>query len=285
MTREHKRLRDAAQSVQEDQPGEPKPEQPLTRAEQEKQDRRVRRVERYDTVHALKAQGHSISAIARTTGLAPNTVRTLFHAETFPERAIRRPGPASLLPYESYLRERWAAGCRTATQLYQELCEKGYRGSYPTVSRFLASWRLNDPPLPVEISGLQPLTPRQAAWLFMQDPPELTADEKEALRHLQADEELAGLYDLAQTFCRLIRERDVACLDVWLGAAQASAFREVHGFVTHLQQDDAAVRAALSLPWSNGQTEGQITRLKLLKRQMYGRAKLDLLRARMLHRA
>lgn len=93
------------------------------------------------------------------------------------------------------------------------------------------------------------------------------------------------MYDLAQTFCRMIRNRDVGCLDVWLGAASTSSARELRGFATHLQQDHAAVRAALSLPWSNGQTEGQITRLKLLKRQMYGRANLDLLKRRFLRRA
>lgn len=119
--------------------------------------------------------------------------------------------------------------------------------------------------------------------MFMQQADTLTGEEASYLQHLQVDEQTANLYDLVQTFCRLIRERDVACFDVWLGAARSSSFRELRGFAVHLQQDDAAVRAALSLPWSNGQTEGQITRLKLLKRQMYGRAKLDLLRIRVLH--
>jgi transposase len=119
----------------------------------------------------------------------------------------------------------------------------------------------------------------------MQQPDILSAEEVAYLEHLRTDEQVADLYDLAQTFCRMVRDRDVECLDVWLGAASTNSFRDLRGFAVHLQQDHAAVRGALSLPWSNGQTEGQITRLKLLKRQMYGRANLDLLKRRFLHRA
>jgi transposase len=285
MTREHRRLRDAAHQVQEERPVEPVPQQALTRAQQEKQDRRARRVERYETVQGLKAKGMSISAIARATGLAWITAKKLASAAAFPERAIRRPGPVSVLPYDAYLRERWRAGCRNAEQLWRELQEKGYHGSDQTVRRYIAAWRLDDPPLPTGTSALQPYAPRHVAWMFMQQADRLTGEEADYLEHLRADEQIADLYDLAQTFRRMIRERDVACLDVWLGAAGSSSFHELRGFAVRLQQDYAAVRSALLLPWSNGQTEGQITRLKLLKRQMYGRAKLDLLRLRVLHRA
>jgi transposase len=161
----------------------------------------------------------------------------------------------------------------------------GYQGSDQTVRRHIAVWRLTEPPLPIGTSAFQPYTPRHVAWVFMQQRDTLSAEEVDYLKRLQTDDQMADLYDLVQTYCRMIRDRDAACLDVWLGAAQGSPFRDLRGFALHSQQDRAAVRAALSLPWSNGQTEGQITRLKLLKRQMYGRAKLDLLRLRMLHRA
>jgi transposase len=91
-------------------------------------------------------------------------------------------------------------------------------------------------------------------------------------------------YGLAQEFRRLVREHGAAALDRWLQTARDSGLRQFRGFADHLQRDRAAVDAALALPWSNGQTEGQITRLKLIKRQMHGRAKLDLLRLRVLHR-
>jgi transposase len=285
LIREHRRLLNAVAQVQEARPVDPPPEQELTRAEREKQDRRARRVERYETVQGLKVKGLSISAIARATGLTWNTVKKLASAPSFPERAVRRPGPVSVVPYDAHLRGRWEAGCRNAEQLWRELRAMGYQGSDQTVRRHIAVWRLADPPLPTGTSAFQPYTPRHVAWVFMQQPATLSAEEVDYLKRLQTDDQMADLYDLVQTYCRMIRDRDAACLDVWLGAAQGSPFRDLRGFALHLQQDRAAVCAALSLPWSNGQTEGQITRLKLLKRQMYGRAKLDLLRLRMLHRA
>ena len=95
---------------------------------------------------------------------------------------------------------------------------------------------------------------------------------------------LEELYGIAQEFRRLVREQDRRALGVWLAKATASSIREMRGFAEHLRRDLTAIDAALRLPWSNGQSEGQITRLKLIKRQMYVRAKLDLLRIRVLHR-
>lgn len=285
LTREHRRLREAAAQMQDEPVVNPPAERELTRAERERRDRRAVRVERYETVQMLKAKGLSISAIARTTGLAWRTAQKLFPAETFPERAIRHLTLVSVVPYDAYLRERWEAGCRNAEQLWRELQERGYQGSDQTVRRYIASWRFADPPPPTGTSSFQPYLPRHVAWMFMQQSDTLSAEEAVYLEQLRADERIADLYDLVQTYCQMIRDRDAACLDLWLGAASTSPFRELRGFATHLQQDHAAVRAALSFPWSNGQTEGQITRLKLLKRQMYGRANLDLLRLRMLRRA
>ena len=90
------------------------------------------------------------------------------------------------------------------------------------------------------------------------------------------------MYALAQEFRRLVRDRDAAALPVWLWQARGSGVRDLHRFTAHLERDEAAVRAALTLPWSNGQVEGQVNRLKTVKRQMYGRANFDLLRLRYL---
>jgi transposase len=91
--------------------------------------------------------------------------------------------------------------------------------------------------------------------------------------------------DLMQAFQQMIRQRQVHALPAWLGQAEQCAVPEMRGFATGLGQDYAAVAAAMEQVWSNGQVEGQITRLKLIKRQMYGRAKLDLLKARRIHAA
>lgn len=94
--------------------------------------------------------------------------------------------------------------------------------------------------------------------------------------------QLAG--DLAREFGRVIRQRDATALDPWLARAEGSDIAEFRNGAKSLRQDYAAVAAALREPYSNGPTEGNVTRLKLVKRQMYGRAKPDLLRQRVFHR-
>ena len=91
--------------------------------------------------------------------------------------------------------------------------------------------------------------------------------------------------DLGREFWRMVRERDGEALDDWLAQVAASGLIEFKNFAKGLRADEAAVRAALTYEWSNGMTEGHINRLKLIKRQMYGRANHDLLRARVLHAA
>jgi transposase len=90
---------------------------------------------------------------------------------------------------------------------------------------------------------------------------------------------------LARSFVEMVHERKSESLDAWLEQARASPLQELHRFALGLDKEYAAVRAAVSEPWSTGQVEGQMTKLKSLKRQMYGRAKIDLLRLRVLHRA
>lgn len=102
---------------------------------------------------------------------------------------------------------------------------------------------------------------------------------------LETTEEIRAAKRLADDFGRIVRERDRPGLDAWLETAQSSDLPEFRGFTTMLRRDLAAVQAALTHNWSNGQTEGQINRLKLLKRQMYGRASLDLLRRRFIQAA
>jgi transposase len=87
---------------------------------------------------------------------------------------------------------------------------------------------------------------------------------------------------LARAFTRMVRERNEAGLDAWLVAVEASGIAELASFAAGMRRDEAAVRAGLSLPWSQGQVEGQVNRLKLIKRSGYGRAKFDLLRQRVL---
>ena len=124
---------------------------------------------------------------------------------------------------------------------------------------------------------------RRTVWLLLKEPEELTSQKSDALdRVLKANPIIIRAYNLAQPFGRIVRQQYSKALEAWLKAATESEVAELRSFARNLKKDQAAVAAALSLPWSNGQVEGQINRLKLIKRQMYGRARFDLLRRRVL---
>jgi transposase len=124
---------------------------------------------------------------------------------------------------------------------------------------------------------------RQATWLLLRDPDELDSVERAYLEALgQRCPEVDGARGLARSFVAMVRDRDPAALAPWVEAAERSDLPELRSFAAGLRRDWAAVTAGLELPWSNGQTEGQVNRLKLLKRQMFGRAGFDLLRRRLL---
>jgi transposase len=229
-----------------------------------------------------------------TTMLCVNT-SNLNHG-AFPEITQRRKLPSIRDRWEPYLLVRWQAGCHNALQLYREIHEQGYTGSRPRLSRWAAQRRKEHADAPLGVSAVaseprstqnQPvmrrLAPSQAAWLLVQQPADLTEDEHTALDKLQqAAAEVATAYTLAQDFIRMVRERTAKALTGWITRAAASCIAELGSFANGLQRDLAAVTAGLSLPWSNGQVEGQINRLKLIKRTMYGRASFDLLRNRVL---
>jgi transposase len=254
-------------------------------AQQEVTARRERRVQRYEQVKALQAGGMSLSEIARTLQIARRTVLKYARADRFPERAPRRPGPASLQSHDTYLRDRWNAGCHNGSQLWRELRDQGYHGSAKTVLRYLYRWRTNTDHH-LRCRADHSVTPRHASWICTQPIDSLGDKEKRELQLLRAvSSDVETVYTLAQEFRRMVREQDRTALEGWLGQAVDSSVSELQGFAAHLKRDRKAVEAALTLPWSQGQTEGQINRLKLLKRQMYGRANIDLLRLRVLHRA
>ena len=130
-----------------------------------------------------------------------------------------------------------------------------------------------------------PWSPSRGAWLLVKQEEELTEDDRQALERMkQADERVAEAYTLGQRFAGMVRERQPESLPPWLEDVANSGISSLTGFANDIKQDLDAVTNALSLPWSNGQTEGQVNRLKLIKRQMYGRADFDLLRKRVLFR-
>lgn len=253
---------------------------------------RAQRYARYDEVRRLHRQGMSQKAIAALMGLDRKTVQKYLAAETFPERQARV--RFSILdPYKAYLLERWQQGNCNVRQLFRENQQQGYPGSLGVISQFMAELRRQNglPPYtrmfasdgqPLNIPS-NPLTPRKATWLVLSRPETHQMDDLQLinrLRTVHSDIELA--IDLAQSFARLVRQHLGEPFDRWLERARTSSLSSFRSFAASIQRDYAAVRAAITLLWSNGQVEGQVNRLKFLKRQMYGRAKFDLLRIRVL---
>ena len=267
-----------------------------TKAQQDREARQARRRARYDEVVALHEQGYSQNQIACALGMGRHTIRRFLRANGFPERVAPQPRPNLLRPYDAYLRERWAAGCDNAHELWQALRAKGYPGSESHVRHYVAAWR-EQPSRPGK-KGPRPLSgphrpppppsrvpsPRAATWLLLHDPATLTADQAAYLERLRLGcPALAAVEALAHDFQTLMRQRDIAALDAWLPRAEASDAPELRGFAAGIRADYAAVAASLTSEWSQGQVEGQVNRLKETKREMYGRANFDLLRLRLLH--
>jgi transposase len=249
-------------------------------------------------VHELHAQGKSQRSIARLLHLDRDTVQRFLQAATFTERASRSM-PRDTDPYVEYLRQRWSEGCCNAATLTRELVSRGYRGSYYAVKRRVAAWRperrtTTQPGLDSSKSrsasqhlrsSVDRPSANRVAWLLFLHPGELREQEQPLREAIcRRCPILAKAAELSQEFCELVKQRQAEGLGRWIARASvATVAPELRRFAIGLLADLKAIEAALTLPWSNGQTEGQVNRLKLLKREMYGRAKLDLLNQRFLH--
>lgn len=277
----------------EDEPPVPiRPAPPRPSLEAEKERKRAARQARYTLIRERYLKGASISELARELKLHWKTVRKYAQADQCPERPLRPRRPRLLTPYEPYLLQRWDEGCHNGVRLYREIAAQGFSGSRIHVARFVAQLRRDQLANPATAASAIPvpaqgLTPRDATWLVIRPVQERTLAEQAARDQLtQLAPDLERVVILGERFLGLLRQRqgDQAC-DQWLTDAVASAVPELRRFAIKLKQDLAAVRAACREAWSNGQTEGQVHKLKLLKRSMYGRAKFDLLRLRLLNAA
>jgi len=258
-------------------------------------ERQARRQALHQQVWALHHQGWTAPAIAQHVGLGLRTVQRDLRSTTFAGRQRRSDlGDSVLNPYKPYLLERWNAGCSNAMRLFRDLRQRGYAGGYGVVAAYARRLRQAQglppghrrarQPLPaVAEPACQPLTPRRATGLVLRRETQRTEAEAQQLTQLQAQSPaVAEAIDLAQDFAALVRQRQPAQLDPWLKRATTSAADAVRRFATGLYEDYEAVKAGVTLPWSSGPVEGHINRLKMLKRQMFGRARLDLLSHRFL---
>jgi transposase len=262
-------------------------------AQQRAAQRQARRQALHQQVWTLHRQGWTAPAIAQQVGLSLRTVQRDLRTTTFAGRRRRSDlGDRGLNPYKPSLLERWNAGCYTAMRLFRALRQRGDAGGYGVVAAYARRLRQAQglppghrrarQPLPaVAEPPCQPLTPRRATWLVLRREAQRTEAEAQQLTHLHRQSaEVAEAIDLAQDFPQLVRQRQPEGLDPWLQRAASSALEVLQRFAQGLSEDYEAVKAGVTLPWSTGPVEGHINRLKMLKRQMVGRALLDLLSCR-----
>jgi transposase len=234
----------------------------------------------------LRAEGWSYRRIAEELQLNRRTVVRYVQAEQLPRRVLPQ-STSSVTPYLGYLRERWAAGCQQGTQLLAELQARGYRGSLSSIYRALKAFRTGDGRRLQDGAAVERVairSPRQAMWLLVREEKDLTDEEVAYRRALCAhNATIEQAVVLCQRFLVMVRSRQADALDGWLADAEASSIKELRNLAKSLRRDHAAVHMALASEWNNGQTEGHVNRLKMIKRTMFGRAGFDLLRNRVLY--
>ena len=248
--------------------------------------RRERRVERFEQVRERHQQGHSARRIAQDLGLSRCTVRRYLRSGTCPDWGPGRPRSSQLDEHRDWIDARLAEGKENALDLHRRLTERGYRGSYGSVRRYVtkrlgaagrARARVNaaKPPNP------PPPSPKRLSFEWVRRMEDREPEQQARLEAVRgSNAELASGLDLADEFASLIRERSSGDLADWLAKCEASICAELRQFAAGVRGDEAAVKGAVSERWSNGPVEGHVNRLKAIKRQMYGRAGFLLLRAR-----
>jgi len=242
--------------------------------------RAARRQHLLERAHDLRGKGWTKIAIARHLELDPKTVTIYLERDTVPDHRRRQPTLASLDEHHEHLRARWRDGCRNATHLTRELKERGYPGSARTVRRYLQHWRHDDEtpePSPAPPTVTLP-SPRKLAWNLLHN--ESDATTQALLRHVHDAEHHTNL---TRAGLDAIRAHKPHAWNAWTEAMLDQPNSPLRRFVTGLNRDHHAIHNALTLPYSNGPTEGNVNRLKLIKRTMYGRASFGLLRKKVLY--
>jgi transposase len=277
-------------------PGPMSPNRPRlwhARQEEKARKRHQRLIEQWKDIRHLYLAGANVRFIARKLGINPRTVYRYKDLEEPPPRQTYTTRASVLDPYVPYLLGRWEEGCRNGKQLLREIRERGYSNSERTFIRFTGELRragaAGKPASSCaprarkgSVAGLSP-TAKNVAALFMRREEKLSEEQKEYLQRLCAsDGALADARRLSQEFAKMVRGLEGEKLDGWLKEAEASQATVMKKFAVGLKKDLSAVRAGLTESWSTGPVEGFITKLKLIKRQGYGRANFDLLRARAL---
>jgi transposase len=262
-----------------DTPAEPQAAPVIRKAPEGQRARQAR--DRHAAVHAALDRGLTITQVSRDLQLDRKTVRR--YAATADPAALISDAPASraglLDPHLPCLHQRWEEGCTSTDQLNEELRARGYRGSLRTLRRHTAALRQGNA---TPAAPPAPASKKVARWILT-PPGNLTAGHSAALAAITARcPELDATRTLVRQFGDMLTHRQGSKLPAWADNAEASTVQELRSFAAGLRKDWDAVTAGLTLHWSSGTVEGHVNRIKMIKRQMYGRAKPDLLRKRVL---
>jgi transposase len=279
---------------------------------------RLRREARYEDVVALYKQGVPVLRIAEDLHMSRTTVRKFVAAGAFPERATTLRSKSILDPYIPYLKQRLEQGPANASQLWRDVRERGFPGSYKVIARWVQAqgWqlrkgrfsqarRIQEPFIQIATTGTTPFqeheqpeqakasprttleepleSPRHLVWLLLRDPARLSETEEHMLTFIRQEPTVELAYTLAQRFIQMMHEHQSAKLDSWISTCTSSGIADLETFALGLQKELSAIKAAFTLSYSTGPVEGQVNRLKLIKRSMYNRGSFALLRQRVLY--
>jgi transposase len=258
----------------------------------------------FEQIKLLKREDWSQRSIAEQLKVSRTTVQKYQRASQLPRYTPTAPRPSKLNLYKPFIAMRWGEGVCKTIEVFEEIKARGYSGSWSLLAQYLAQYRLgNPPPKAPRGRGRKPgtskkrdkakapqamLSAREAAFLMLKREDKLTEEEEGLLAHLCGfDEEVEATYYYSLEFGKLVRERQGQLLEEWLVSVEQKVGEEelfeLGSFVKGIRQDQAAVQTGMTLEYSQGQTEGQVNRLKTIKRSMYGRAGFELLKARVLH--
>ncbi|TXS76023.1 transposase [Streptomyces sp. sk2.1] len=239
--------------------------------------------EHHQQIHERIERGDSLRTIARDLQLSRATVNRFAHAAGVDELLIAATNRSSQIDdYRLYLHHRWMEGCINASALTREIQRLGYRGDVNTVRRHLKPYRNGAIPANAPLPHLT--VRRVTDWVMLQ-PERLTDVERKGLDELcERNPALATTVEYARRPALMVRERrsEHLALDVWIADVRLDGQRELRTLANGMRRDRAAIQTALTTTYTSGAAEGNVTRIKLLKRQMYGRANFDLLRRRIL---
>jgi len=243
------------------------------------------RYERYQQVVALRKQGMKTKEIAKRVGLGVRTIQRWLSEGAYVETNYHHRHRSRFDAYEAYVKQRWEEGCHNIQQIWREIKAQGYPHSDRALRAHLEPLRGKEKAEFPQASCLDHFSAKKAMWLFIRRFQDLEEKEREELATIrQASGTAETVYQLVQQFLQMVRQLEGEHLEAWLTAVAASQIEELQRFAKGLEADKAAVLMGLTHSHNNGQAEGQVTRIKLIKRMMYGRAGFALLRQRVLHR-